>query len=65
VTALDNAGHGLQDRQQFVLGGLQDDHLSTFGGFFWRPLAAGTDFSINMHFRCFLAPKRLENMSNP
>jgi len=33
VAAFHNAGYGLQNGQQFVLCGLQDDHLSTFGGF--------------------------------
>jgi len=32
VTALDNACNGLQHRQQFVLGGLQNDHVFLFNG---------------------------------
>jgi hypothetical protein len=47
------------------LGGLQDDHLSTFVNFFLYLHSAGTHFNNNMHFRRFLASKRPKNMSNP
>jgi hypothetical protein len=53
VAAFDNPGHGLQDRQQFVLGGLQDDHGSTFGGFYRCSSKLGEFFTTACIFAVF------------
>jgi hypothetical protein len=46
----------LQDRQQFVLGGLQDDHLSTFDGFVAAAQLPG-EFSQQHAFSLFFDHK--------
>jgi hypothetical protein len=62
VTALDNAGHRLQDRQQFVLGGLQDDHLSTFDGLCRRSAAAWRIFTTACIFAVFWPQNGLDGV---
>jgi hypothetical protein len=52
----------LQNRQQFVLGGLEDDHLSTFGGFCHRSSALGEFFATACIFAVFWVQNGLQGV---